>query len=188
MVLEVELPNELEVQLPKRKMRNILSKNLKDTQKIAANFLKNLIPLKNKATVLALKGDLGSGKTAFVKCIAKELGIKEIVTSPTFVIIKNYSLQGRTLKRRSTFHASRFTNLVHVDAYRLESAKELKSLGWDEIIANPENLIAIEWAERVKSIIPKSAIWIEFEYIDERTRMIRIVNGSINSPQVVNCE
>lgn len=98
------------------------------------------------ATVVALIGELGTGKTTFVQKFAKAYGIKEVVTSPTFVILKKYG------------------NLVHIDAYRLEHAEELQKLGVQELMKNPKNIIFIEWADRVKEILPPETIWINFKH------------------------
>lgn len=95
------------------------------------------------ATVVALRGDLGSGKTAFVKECAKILGINETLTSPTFVIMKRYQMGERRICKN-------FTHLIHIDAYRLGQAKDLQAIGWDAIIKDSGNLVMIEWPERVE--------------------------------------
>lgn len=137
-----------------------LSKNLRDTALFADSFLKNLIPNKKHATVVCLSGDLGSGKTSFVKELARLFGIKkDEVTSPTFVIEKIYKI-------KHTF----FNHLIHIDAYRLEKEHELETLGWGEIVSDPKNLICIEWPENVKGIIPGDSICLSFEFIDDITR------------------
>ena len=117
-----------------------------------------LVPHPESATILALSGDLGAGKTTFAQGIARALGVEEQVTSPTFVIEKIYQLQNQT-----------FTRLIHIDAYRLTDPHELEVLGWKEIIADPANLILIEWPEKVAGLIPADAINISFkEYGDSR--------------------
>ncbi len=116
------------------------------------------------AVVLALTGDLGAGKTAFVKAIAKRLGVEEHVTSPTFVIMKTYDTQ-QTMDEG-------FKSLTHIDAYRLESAHELEVLGWSELLADPDALIAVEWPEKVPGAMPTSAHHFVFEHVDENTRKI----------------
>src|SRR3989344_3743235 len=90
----------------------------------------------NGATTLLLSGELGAGKTAFVKALARILGIKEDIISPTFVIMKFYPLTGQLFKQ-----------LIHIDAYRLEKADELTHLGFEELCKDPVNLICIEWPE-----------------------------------------
>ena len=110
---------------------------------------------------MALSGELGSGKTTFVQCAARTLGVKENITSPTFVLIKSYKLQVASYK-----------NLYHIDAYRLESGAELAKLGFEEIVANPDNLIFLEWPERVSEVLPANFLTIKFAFIGEATRAI----------------
>ncbi|MCH7551937.1 tRNA (adenosine(37)-N6)-threonylcarbamoyltransferase complex ATPase subunit type 1 TsaE [Patescibacteria group bacterium] len=111
----------------------------------------SLLQPQKGAFVLALKGELGAGKTSFVQGLAKGLGVKGNVLSPTFLIVKSYKL-------------SRQRMFYHIDCYRLKSAKELLQLEWKEIIQNPNNIVAVEWADHVKSIIPKHALWISFSH------------------------
>jgi len=126
----------------------------KEMQKIGMILAKEILFEKNrKALVIGLEGDLGSGKTTFVQGLAKGLGIKDKVTSPTFVIMKEYDF------------------LYHIDCYRIKS-KDLLELDFKEIINQTNNIIVIEWAERVKKILPKNTIWMKFEYIDENKRKI----------------
>src|SRR3989344_6041888 len=99
-----------------------------------------------KATVVALQGELGSGKTYFVQNFGKVLGVKEHITSPTFVLMNIYNIDLRGFKR-----------LIHIDAYRFEKEEELLVLGWEKLIENPDNIIFLEWPERVEGLIPKEA-------------------------------
>jgi tRNA threonylcarbamoyladenosine biosynthesis protein TsaE len=140
------------------------SHSLDDTRKIAETFLKNLKP-QQTATLIGLYGDLGSGKTTFTQAAAKLLDVTETVTSPTFVIEKIYKLSHQ-----------HFTHLIHIDAYRLESGKELLSLGWQEIMNDPKNLIFLEWPEKVSDILPETIQKIEFLFVDETTRSITFLN------------
>ncbi len=141
--------------------------SIKETGKCAAEVAAGLLaggPKKSakSATVLALYGDLGSGKTAFTKALAKKLGVTETVVSPTFVIEKIYKLPP----------GKPFRHLIHIDTYRLDSAEELRVLGWDEIADEPENLIVVEWPDRVKKLLPKNARGIKFRFVDDKTREI----------------
>lgn len=146
----------------------LISKSLEDTAAFAKDVLKS-IQKGPEATILCLSGDLGSGKTAFVKEFGAILGIpKDSITSPTFVIEKIYQLTTGN-KNQS------FTHLIHIDAYRLENERELETLGWKEIATDPKNLILIEWPEMVPTIIPQDAKHITFEFINETTREITIV-------------
>ena len=132
-----------------------------ETEKFAQDFVAKLIPKKDEATLVALSGELGSGKTTFVQCVARTLGVQENITSPTFVIMKKFSIFN-----------FQFSNLYHLDAYRLERGEELAKLGLEEIVAEPRNLIFLEWPENVKNVLPKDIPKISFEFIDENTRKI----------------
>lgn len=107
----------------------------------------------DKARILALSGDLGAGKTAFVKELAKHLGITEEVTSPTFVIMKSYVIPAHP----------RFTTLTHIDAYRIDSSDEMRVLGWGELCADPSRLIAVEWPEHIAELMPEESHAIGLE-------------------------
>ncbi len=127
----------------------------------AARFVSSLSPRLDEATVVTLSGELGAGKTAFVKGVAKALGVTEHVTSPTFVIMKKYPLE----------HAL-FSELIHIDAYRLKGAHHLRILGWEELIKNPRNLVCIEWPEHADTLMPKSAIRLTLRYSGDNEREI----------------
>src|SRR4051812_11428104 len=143
-------------------MQKIFSKN--QVPDIVREVLKTLRAKKGEsATVVALSGDLGAGKTTLTQAIARELGIRETVISPTFVIMKIYELEKEAWK-----------HLVHIDAYRLESSRELERLGWAEIIADPENLVLIEWPEKVPEAIPETAYRISLEHSSEEERTISL--------------
>lgn len=146
-------------------MNEQVIQSIPELEACAQSVLADLASMPHEgAVVLALAGDLGAGKTAFVKAVAKGLGITEHVTSPTFVIMKTYDLPPTTNKG--------FKTLTHIDAYRLESAHELEVLGWKELLADPDALIAIEWPEKVPGAIPQNAHHFVFEHVDETTRKI----------------
>lgn len=123
-------------------------------------FLNSLTP-GTSATVAALQGDLGAGKTTFTQEVGKTLGVVENMHSPTFVIEKIYNIDFKGFKK-----------LIHIDAYRIEKESELIHLGWNEIIQESTNLIFIEWPERVPGLIPNDAKRILFKHVDENTREI----------------
>lgn len=105
---------------------------------VAQEVLSLLSVSEDKATVVALYGELGAGKTTLVQAIASELGVEELVTSPTFVIAKWYKT-----------NRGNFYTLVHIDAYRVESEAELKPLGFIELLKQPKALVIIEWPEKM---------------------------------------
>lgn len=107
------------------------------------------------ALVLALEGNLGAGKTTFTQSFAKSLGIKEKISSPTFVLMKVYKLPS------SSYNLKYF---VHIDCYRLDSAKDLQHLGFKDLLMDKDAVVVVEWADRIKKILPKDTIWIKFEH------------------------
>ena len=124
---------------------------------MARKFAENLEPNMSSATIVALSGDLGSGKTTFVKSFAAAFGIAaEDITSPTFVIEKRFPIQG----------SAYWKTLVHVDAYRLESSVEIERLHWAETVADSSNLILVEWPEKIADVLPGDAIDVEFSHIE----------------------
>lgn len=125
-----------------------LSKSVEETSQIASNFLNNLSKSEKVATVIGLYGELGAGKTTFMKAVALYFGIKETIQSPTFVIMRNYSVAGNQQL------VLRFNKLIHIDAYRIEREEEMINLRWKEIITNPENIIFVEWPEKIEGIMP----------------------------------
>jgi tRNA threonylcarbamoyladenosine biosynthesis protein TsaE len=153
----------------------MIIKGITELKTFAETFLADLEPQKAGATVVALLGDLGAGKTTFVQRVAQLLDIKESVTSPTFPILNTYLLtssDSSPLIRRGKEDGGSFTKLIHVDAYRLEKGEDLLNLGFADELNNPENLIFIEWAENIADILPKNLKKIHFEWIDENVREI----------------
>ena len=148
--------------------KDLVSKGVKDTDKIARDFFREILKTKTtKATVVGLSGELGAGKTAFTQAMAKMFGIKNKVNSPTFVIMKRYPLKKNKKNNNYKF-------LFHLDAYRLKNEKELLHLGWEEIIADKENLVFIEWPENVAKIMPKDSHSIKISHTKEGNRSFKI--------------
>ena len=119
---------------------------LAELEQEAARFVGPLAPREN-ATLVTLSGELGTGKTAFVKAAAHSLGVEEVMTSPTFVLEKIYLLP----------EGKRFKRLIHIDAYRLEKGNELSALGFDELMQDATNLVFLEWPEKVAGALPDPA-------------------------------
>ena len=132
-----------------------------ETQKIAREFVEKLSPKEDGALVVGISGDLGAGKTTFIQGLAGSLGVEEKILSPTFVIMKRFEIGG-----------GKFANLYHFDFYRLETEKDLQGMDFEEIMSGPRNLVLIEWAEKLKNVLPKDAIWIKFEHGGEDKRKI----------------
>ncbi len=139
-----------------------VSKNQQDSQIIAKEFIEQILryeKISKSACVVGLSGDLGTGKTIFTQAVAKILGVKRKVNSPTFVIMKRYEIKyphpASPYLEGGEKRGGKFTQLFHLDAYRLKNAKELLNLGWEEIISNPEHIVFIEWPENVAKAMPK---------------------------------
>ncbi len=135
---------------------------LAEFEEEATHFTKSLSPQKEGASLITLSGELGAGKTAFTKVVAETLGVTEIVNSPTFVIEKIYMLSDRQL----------FKRLIHIDAYRLEKGSELAPLGFDESMKDAENLILLEWPEKVADALPVPAHKISITTGSDGSRII----------------
>ena len=116
----------------------------------------------NRATIIAFYGDLGTGKTTITQEIARQLGISKNVISPTFVIMKIYKTKN-----------PKFKNLIHIDAYRLKKSEELIHLGWEEIAKNQDNLVVVEWPERVPECVASGVYNVKLEHKNENTRTIK---------------
>lgn len=131
----------------------IITKSAKETQVLG----KSLAQKYKNGGILALYGDLGSGKTTFVQGFAQGLGIKGRVISPTFIIMRQYP-----------------NHFYHLDLYRLEEANQLKELGLSEIFQNPQNIVLIEWAEKLGKQTPKNAVKIKFKQTGEKIRELEL--------------
>ena len=132
-----------------------------ETQSLAATIARRVQP----GDIFALYGNLASGKTTFVQGFCRELRVHENVTSPTFTLINEYTGD---------------LPVYHFDCYRLEDADELFSLGYEEYFYG-EGVVLIEWADRIKPLLPDYAIrvYFEHEYHDESTRSIKLHPGEL---------
>ena len=164
-----------------------VSKNEKETEILARDFLNKLKPLKSGATVVGLYGDLGVGKTTFTQSVGKILKIKRKVNSPTFVIMKKYELKNQSSCKNflanktkplsageNSCSYSDFKYLFHMDAYRLKNENELLHLGWNEIISNNEHLVFVEWPENIIKAMPKKHHQIHISHLKEGHRKFEI--------------
>lgn len=126
------------------------SKSTIDTMELAENIESEKFP----GMVICLEGELGSGKTVFVKGFAKSLGIEDTITSPTFTLVKEYNVGEMPL--------------YHMDVYRLEDSK---TLGLSDYF-NKDGICIIEWADLIKDELPEERLEIKFKIIEEDTRVL----------------
>ena len=168
--------------------KGFTSRSYVQTQQIGAEFSRSL----KQGSVVCLYGDLGSGKTTFTQGLAKGLGIKNRIISPSFIIVRKYGLEVKGQK-------SKVKSFYHVDLYRVESEKDLRSLGLDEILGDKGSVVVIEWAEKLARLpapdrrdggqgkfLPKERIDVKFEYLDEDGRKITISQKSKVKSQKLN--
>ncbi len=146
-------------------MEQYTSSSLENTKAFANELALSLQPNEKGAIVVGLYGELGAGKTTFMKYLAEILGVKETIQSPTFVIMRRYKTSPPSLRVAPLLGKERGWGevLVHIDAYRLDSGTDLLKLGWEDLIKEPKNLICIEWPERVTEIMPPH-IMLRFEH------------------------
>jgi len=139
-------------------MEQIISKSSVETQAIAKNIAQEIVA-NQRANVVLLEGELGGGKTTFSQGFLSSLGVTQAVTSPTFVIMKSYSIPSSEYK------------VYHLDLYRLNQEWEVLDLGIMDLISNPNNIMLIEWASKTPKLwenIPHTKINFEVTNANER--------------------
>ncbi len=134
-----------------------ISESAEETKKIASDIAQKL----KAGGVVALIGDLGAGKTTFTQGFAKGLGITDKIISPTFVLIRIHPLPNSKRK------------LFHIDLYRLEGRIDLKQIGLEEIISDPQNIVLIEWAEKIKDQL-KDVTQVKIRKLSSEKREIEV--------------
>lgn len=143
-------------------MNKFQTKSSKETQLIGEKTGRDLAHQKSSALVFALVGELGTGKTTFTQGFAKGLGVKEKLVSPTFILMRIYHPPARRP----------FKNFYHLDLYRLASHNDASELGFSEIFQDRENVVVIEWADKISSLLPPQTKFIEFRHISQNKRSI----------------
>ena len=139
-------------------MQEIITNSDKETFALGQKISKDL---KGNA-IIGLIGDLGAGKTVFSQGFANGLGVKKTVNSPTFVLMKIYPIKHKTLK-----------NLVHIDAYRIKNGQDIINIGAEEYFNRPDTITIIEWADKIKKILPPKTKIIKIEILDKNKRKIK---------------
>ena len=139
------------------------TKSPEATQALGAEIAKRLKP----GTVVALFGDLGSGKTCLAQGICRAMGVRDHVTSPTFIMINEY---------RGRLESSEIP-IYHFDLYRLRDPIELYELGYEEYFYD-DGICLIEWAERAEELLPEDALRVYLRYISDNERAVVVLNGT----------
>lgn len=144
------------------------SHSLTDTQKLAQKIATQL----RGGDILCLTGELGAGKTAFTKALAKSFGVKTTVRSPSFNLLKTYPLP--KIKNRPQL-------LVHLDCYRLSQAQEAIDIGLTDYLANQNAILIIEWPEKILAKLPKNrTLLVRFEMLLENKRKITLPSSLLH--------
>ncbi len=163
--------------------QTLILKSQKETKKLAERIVKEILK-ENWTAVILLQGNLGAGKTFLAGEILKLLKAEGPFTSPTFVIMKEYVLprSSRIEKRKILEKGAKieklFEKVYHFDCYRIKKEKEILDLGWREILTNKNNLILVEWPEKIEKILPSWWIKIYLKIIDENIREAKIYFSS----------
>ena len=134
-----------------------------ETSSVAGTLLDLVKPDDMGATVVGLTGDLGAGKTTLSQSIARHLGVTDTVVSPTFVIAKMYITSD-----------SRFEQLIHIDAYRIEDIQELDPLGWEGMVHSPKTLILVEWPERITEALPPHTMHFHIDHAQNQRHLYKV--------------
>jgi len=151
--------------------KEILSHSGRQTKLIGEKLVKEVFTNKReKGSVFSLEGELGSGKTTFLQGFAKELGVREFIKSPTFVIMKKYRLPIARKRKMDKKDGPRY--FYHFDCYRITRPMEILELGFKEIIEDRGNVVTIEWGDKIKEILPSNHLVIKFKFVDKNIRKI----------------
>ena len=141
--------------------KDVATDTSEKTQKLGEEFSQQLKP----GDIVLLYGELGAGKTTFTQGLAKGLGIKKRIISPTFVIVRTYRIMN---------HELRIMNMYHVDLYRTETENDLRGVGIEDVLHDKEGVVIIEWSEKMGKLLPKKRWEIRFQYENDQTRKITI--------------
>ena len=140
-------------------MREYRTRSVQETEQLASEFAKEL----KRGDVIAFTGGMGAGKTAFVRGLAKGLGVSGEVSSPTYAIVNEY--RGNPA-------------LYHFDMYRVESSEDLFTTGYYDYLDEGESILAVEWSENITDSLPEQTIYVNITPLSESERKIQIIGGN----------
>lgn len=141
-------------------MKTITIQSLETIREAAREFVSQI----GDRRVFAFYGKMGAGKTTFVKAICEELGVDDVITSPTFAIVNEYSLTSHLLPLTST--------IFHFDFYRIKKLEEVYDMGYEEYFYSG-SLCFIEWPELIESLLPDDAVHVNIEEQPDGTRLVK---------------
>lgn len=152
-------------------MIEIESTSTEETMALAAAIATALKP----GDTVTLSGDLGAGKTCFVRGLAHGLGLDAgDVSSPTFVLVHEYRRRVANARHETQVSVAVEPILVHLDAYRLQGVEDLMTIGWSELVSDPQAVIAIEWPERIADTLPADRLDVRLKHAGPHSRRLTI--------------
>ena len=149
-----------------------ITKNPKETRDLAKKLIHDFLEAeknRKQALIISLEGDLGAGKTTFTQGLAKELGVHDWIKSPTNIIMREHKLSSKF-----KVQSSNLESFYHIDCYRLQEPEHMLEMGFKDIISDPENIVLIEWGEKLTKLLPRNIIRIKFKHLKEEKREITV--------------
>ncbi|MBR3565083.1 MAG: tRNA (adenosine(37)-N6)-threonylcarbamoyltransferase complex ATPase subunit type 1 TsaE [Paludibacteraceae bacterium] len=129
---------------------------ISDIKRVARMFIDQI----GKNTVFAFNGSMGAGKTTFIKAVCEELGVEDVINSPTFAIVNEYETKNGSL-------------IYHFDCYRLKSVEEALNFGAEDYLYSG-NLCFIEWPEKIDALLPENTVFVNIKVLSDTKRAIEI--------------
>ena len=161
----------------------IIIENIDQIRTAAREFIKKALP---EHSVIAFYGGMGAGKTTFIKALCEELGVEDTVTSPTFALVNEYSINEELRMKNEEFltktDSSLFTlhsslsKVFHFDFYRIKRLEEVYDMGYEDYFYQKNALCLIEWPELVEELLPDDALRVEISEQPDGTRKLKVKN------------
>ena len=156
----------------------IIIKDIEHIREAAREFIENM----GEARVFAFYGKMGAGKTTFVKAVCEELGVDDVITSPTFAIVNEYGLPLSPSKRKGNSEEAKLPSplegaggrLFHFDFYRIKRLEEVYDMGYEDYFYQKNALCLIEWPELVEELLPDDALRVEISEENDGSRKIKV--------------
>ena len=144
----------------------IIIENIDQIRTAARKFIDKALP---EHSVIAFYGGMGAGKTTFIKALCEELGVEDTVTSPTFALVNEYSVEEREPKSENWF-----SKVFHFDFYRIKRLEEVYDMGYEDYFYQKNALCLIEWPELVEELLPDDALRVEISEENDGSRQIKV--------------